>query len=1073
LSRVERRFDDSHEDVEEPPRTDMEGPKGSVAQAAAPSTADTGRPANGSQSASGREWPTETQGGVTPLRVAQAPDESPDTEDDEMEEEGRPAGGEGPRTPKNGFEALVYALRWLAAARRGGGQGSASGGEGGRTASAPTPRPGSRWRRNLLIAVAAALVILLGAMALARFWTDLLWFGEVGYTQVFWTRIWARILVGVAGGIVFLAIFLVNILLARRLSPRLRLAGTSRGSDVLELVPTEDRVVRWIMVGISLVLAFFFGLGVSADWADTMAFLKQVPFGHTDPIFGLDASFFVFTLPFLRDLLALVVWAALLALAGTIVVYALDRALSFTEERRLVLAPHVKGHLSVLLAFLMLLKGADWLLSTWELDFSTRGVVFGASYTDVHAELPVLRFLAVISVVAAVILLVNIKYKGWRLPAASVGLVILVWLGAGQIYPSIVQSYRVSPNEIQMESPYIANNIAATRWSFGLDKVTSIPFPAMQQLTAADIARNTATIDNIRLWDTKPLLDAYTQLQEIRLYYRFTDVDVDRYSVDGGYRSVMLAARELDQNQLQEQAKTWVNQHLTYTHGFGVVVSPVNEVTSQGLPAFTIKDIPPQGATDLQILRPQIYYGEVGNEYVVVKTGAKEFDYPKGDANVFTTYEGSGGVGIGSILRQAAFSARFGTVKLLLSNYFTADSRIMYRRTISERVQAIAPFLQYDGDPYIVVRADGSLVWMWDAYTTTSRFPYSQPRSSGVNYIRNSVKVVIDAYNGGVTFYQFDPSDALCSTWAEVYPGLFKPASELPVDLRDHLRYPEDLYTMQAQVLATYHMLEPQVFYNKEDVWQIPKQLTGKDETPVAPYYVIMGLPGEPSEEFLLLQPFAPLDKKNMVAWMAARMDGDKYGQLVIYTFSKDKLVFGSEQVEARISNDPVISGQLTLWDQAGSSVIRGNLFVIPIEDSILYVEPLYLQASQSPIPELTRVIVSYEDRVSMQPTLAEALDDIFSGGGTTTTSGDTTTTTPGSSTTTTQAPPTSTTTVPVTTTTTPGTALPTDRASLIALAQQHYDAALAAQRAGDWTEYGRQIDELGRVLTALSKATQ
>jgi uncharacterized protein len=1057
---VERRFDDSRTEAERASKAEAEA----AAREAGPQVA-----ATTPEPARAQEEPTHApkdalapdDQGMTLSDSDQRANEPPDEEDVEMNEP-RQTGGPLPRAPKTGLEALVFVLRWLSGAGRGNQR--QEGGAGGRPTDPKKTASASHWRRNLAIAAAAVVVLFIASMLLARFWTDLLWFGEVGYTQIFWTRIWARVLLGLAGGLLFLAVFLVNVLLARRFSPRVRLSAVDSQGEVLELVPTEDRVVRWIVVGFSLVLAFFFGLAASGNWSDTLAFLNQVPFGRNDPVFGLDASFFVFTLPFLRDVLSLVVWAVILSLVGTVIVYVLDRALSVTEERRVVLAPHVKGHLSVLFALLLLTKGVDWLLSSWELNYSTRGVVFGASYTDVHAELPVLRFLAIVSVVAAVILLVNIKYKGWRLPAAAVGLMLLVWIGAGQIYPAIIQSYRVSPNEIEAESPFIANNIAATRWAFGLEQVTTMPFPATQQLTAADIEANAATINNIRLWDTKPLLDAYTQLQEIRLYYRFTDVDVDRYVVDGTYRSVMLAARELDQNQLQDQAKTWVNQHLTYTHGFGIVVSPVNQVTSEGLPDFTVKDIPPQGATDLQILKPQIYYGEVGNDYVVVQTGAKEFDYPKGDANVFTTYNGSGGVGIGSIFRQAAFSARFGTVKLLFSNYFTADSRIMYRRTIKERVQAIAPFLQYDRDPYMVVRDDGSLVWMWDAYTTSTRVPYSQPRSSGVNYIRNSVKVVIDAYNGTVTFYQFDPTDALASTWAKVYPGLFKPASELPEDLRAHLRYPEDLYTLQAEVLATYHMLEPQVFYNKEDVWQIPKELAGSEETPVAPYYVIMGLPNEASEEFLLLQPFAPLDKKNMVAWMAARMDGDKYGQLVVFSFSKDKLVFGPAQVEARISNDPVISGQLTLWDQAGSSVIRGNLFVIPIEDSIIYVEPLYLQAEQSPIPELTRVIVSYEDQVVMEPTLAQALNDIFLGGGTTTTTSGTTTTT---------VPATTTTTVPPTTTTAPGTPLPTDRASLIALAQQHYDAALAAQRAGNWAEYGREISELGRVLTALSKATQ
>ena len=477
----------------------------------------------------------------------------------------------------------------------------------------------------------------------------------------------------------------------------------------------------------------------------------------------------------------------------------------------------------------------------------------------------------------------------------------------------------------------------------------------------------------------------------------------------------------------------------------------------------------PRTDTDLKITRPEIYYGEIGNDFVVVKTTADEFDYPKGDTNVFATYQGTGGVAIGSWLRQAAFSFRFGTLKLLFSSSFTEDSMIMYKRTISERVQTLAPFLQYDEDPYLVLRDDGSLVWMWDAYTTSTRFPYSQPQGNGINYLRNPIKVVVDAYSGKVTFYQIDPGDPIANAWGKIFKGLFTPGDQMPADIRAHIRYPENMYTVQANVLATYHMKDPQIFYNKEDVWEIPTELYESEEIPVVPYYEVLTLPGETEPEFALVQPFTPLSKKNLASMLVARQDGDNYGKLMLVDLPKDKLIFGPSQVEARITNDPIISSQLTLWDQAGSEVIRGNLLVVPVGQSLMYFEPLYLQAQQSPIPELTRVIVSYGDQVVMEPTLTDALVKIFgegAGGSTTTTSGGTTST--GGTTTTTSGP---TTTVVSPTTTIPGgttTTLSNDAATLIAQANEHYQAALAAQKAGDWAEYGRQLDMLGQILAAL-----
>lgn len=928
---------------------------------------------------------------------------------------------------------------------------------------------GASWKaRSLLLVPLAIIIIVVLLLLVSRFFTDYLWYQEVGYTTVFWTRIWARLAVMLGFGVVFFAIFYGNLRLARHFVPALRPAPGA-DADVFDLIEQRRRGPRYLMGVAAAILSVLFAIGYGGSWTKIWAFLQQSDFGFAAPVFERDASFFVFTLPLLEMVLTFVMVAFLFGFLGSLLIYVSQRAIS-VEGRSVRMAPHVKAHLSVFFAVAMLGKAVDYILGRWDLAYSTRGATFGPSYTDVTVQLPVLWILAGFAVFAGVLFLANIFAKGWRLPAVAIGLLFLTWLIGGQIYPAIVQQYRVVPTEIEKETPYIANNIRATRYAFGLTAVEPASFAAEASLDLADIEANAATIDNVRVWDPATTLTAYRQIQEIRTYYSFNDVDVDRYVVDDQYRQVLVAPREFDSTKLSDQARTWVNEHLTYTHGYGVVASPVSEAAEQGLPRLFVRDIPPRGETSLQVTRPEIYYGEIPDSFVLVKTTAKEFDYPMGDQNVFTEYAGDGGVGIGSLARRLIFSVRYGSIKLLVSDYMEPDSRIMYQRSLDERVRTIAPFLNYDRDPYIVVRDDGSLVWMWDAYTTTSLFPNSQPAGTGLNYIRNSIKVVVDAYDGDVTFYQMDPSDAIANTWGKIHPGIFTPGDQMPDDIRRHLRYPEDLLTVQSDTLAVYHMTDPQTFYNKEDVWEIPTEMYAGEEIEVVPYYVMMVLPGESEEEQVLLQPFTPRSKQNMVSWMAARMDGEQYGDLMLITFPKDKLVYGPSQVEARITNDPEISAQITLWDQAGSDVIRGNLLVIPVEDSLIYVEPLYLQAEQGAIPELTRVIVAYGDRVVMEEDLQGALDEIFStpGGPTTTQpgTGTTTPTTPGSTTTTIQS--TTTTVAPTTTTTLPGVGLPTDRPALLDLAERLYEEARAAQRADDWSTYGEKIKQLGQVIEAL-----
>ena len=914
-------------------------------------------------------------------------------------------------------------------------------------------------RRFVIIVIALLIFFGLGSL-LSRIWTNYLWYAEVGQTGVFWTPFVARICVGLFFAVVFFAIFYGNLWLARKISPRLLAVKDAGDEDILELKPSR----RWpgrLLLLIAVVLAIIVGAAYSSRWEEVLLFLNRGSFGYADPLFNKDASFFVFTLPVWKTLVNFVGMTLLLTVIATALTYVADRALVLDARNRVRLAPHVKAHLSVILALAMVAKAGDYMIQSWSLDYSTRGAVFGASYTDVHASLPVLHFLAIVSLVAAAIFLANIRYRGWRLPAIAIAVMFLTWALAGKVYPAIIQQYKVSPNEITAETPYIANNIEATRYAFGLNNITSVPDAATSDLTAAEIKANQPTLESVRLWEPRPALDTYQQIQEIRLYYSFIDVDVDRYVVDGHFRQVLISARELDQNQLQQQSQTWVNKHLTYTHGYGFVMSPVNEAGGDGLPILWVSDIPPRTDTDLKITRPEIYYGELGNDYVVVKTTSAEFDYPKGDTNVSSTYAGDGGVPIKSKVRQLAFSFRFKTAKILFSNSLTDESRIMYLRTLRERVQALAPFLKYDKDPYLVLRDDGSLVWMWDAYTATDRFPYSQPHANTVNYIRNPIKVVINAYDGKVDFYQIDGQDPLANAWGKVFPGLFTPGDQMPADIRRHMRYPEDIYSVQADMLATYHMTDPAIFYNKEDVWEIPTEIYGTEPAKTVPYYQTLAFPGQTEPEFALLLPFTPLSKQNMSSLLVARQDEDKYGKLATLDFPKDKLVFGPAQIEARISNEPDISAQLTLWDQSGSKVIRGNLLVVPIGNSVMYFEPLYLQATQSPIPELTRVIVAYGDKVVMEPTLAEAVIKIFGGsastGSTTTTQGTTSTTTPGGT----------------TTTTAPGTVttLPSDPAALATLANALYNQAIEAQRRGDWAEYGQVIDRLGIVLEALLAA--
>jgi uncharacterized membrane protein (UPF0182 family) len=835
-------------------------------------------------------------------------------------------------------------------------------------------------RRPPPIVFVVIAFLVLGVLGqLIPLYTDWLWFQEVGYSQVFTTTLSLR---GMLFGLVALGVALF-------LWANLTLAARTAAPDVLwELedqlglpgrVVIEPLIRRFLPIVLTLI-AIVSGMRASASWETVLGYANATAFGSKDPVFGFDLSAFVFLLPFWRLLhgwaLALVVATTILTLA----VYVLQRSLVLTT-RGPRLAAGARTHLLILGAVVLALKAVGFWLDQYELVFSPRGVVFGASYTDVNATLPMLKTLGVLSALAVLACVLQIGRPGLRLVAGALGALAVVWVIGLGVYPALLQRLRVAPNELAAERPYIEANIRMTRQAYGLDRIEEQEFPADESLDPRALGRNELTIKNIRLWDYRPLLRTYAQLQEIRTYYKFVDVDNDRYTVDGEYRQLMLSPRELSYQHLQG-GRSWINEHLTYTHGYGLVVSPVNRVTPEGLPEFFVKDIPPRSSDSYpKITRPEIYYGETANEYVLVRTRSQELDYPAGDQNVYSTYRGAGGIPVGTLTRRLLFAARFGEPKIVLSDDLTAESRIMMYRTVNQRIQQVTPFFRFDRDPYIVVTEAGRLVWILDGYTSTDRYPYSDPVRGIGNYIRNSVKATVDAYDGSVHFYIADAADPIVRVYARAFPGLLKPLEQMPADLRRHLRYPEDLFAIQARKYATYHMEDPQVFYNKEDLWAIPRRTIEGRDREMEPYFTIMRLLGEQKEEFILLTLFNPARRDNMIAWMAARSDPASYGRLVVYNFPKQKLVYGPRQIDARIDQDPVISQQLSLWNQRGSTVIRGSLLAIPIDRSLIYVQPLYLAAAeQGALPELRRVIVAYGNTIAMEPTLEQALARIFGG---------------------------------------------------------------------------------------------
>ena len=880
---------------------------------------------------------------------------------------------------------------------------------------------------------------------------ELLWFQAIGYESVFWTSFSTKIILfAIFGGVFFILMYL-NLFLANRFSPTtqdreniLQMDGSEYNLDFIQ----NKRFVNYAALAISLIIGLFMGSAVFAQWETFLKFFNQLPFNIFDPIFNNDVGFYVFSLPFFGMIKGWLFAAFVLILLGALSVYWLRRAI-YLRGRGAEVSRAAKIHISVLLAILFVIKAWDYRLQMFNLLYSNGGIVFGAGYVDVRIKLPVLWVLLSMSLLFSLVSLANIFRRGIMAPLVGIGALIVVAIIGGGVLPSIVQNYLVNPNEITLERPYITHNINLTRNAYDLNLIEERDFSSSGELSYQDILNNQDTISSIRLWDSRPLLLTYRQLQEIRLYYDFSQVDMDRYVIDGTVKQVNISPREIVPAQLPPRAQTWVNQRLVFTHGYGVTMSPVDRVVGEGLPDLYIKDIPPISNIEIEVDRPEIYYGERTDSYIFVKTGTEEFDYPKGDANVYTTYEGSGGVPINSLFKRILFAWDFKDFNIFFSNSITSQSRVMYIRDIGERVKNIAPFLLPDSDPYIVV-SDGRLFWIQDVYTVTDRFPYSQPFDRNLNYIRNPVKVVIDAFNGTTDFYVIDEDDPIIQVYNKIFPNLFKSFAEMPEGLKEHIRYPRDLFSVQAEMFNTYHMQDHQVFYNKEDLWEIPNQIYAEDAVPVEPYYLIMKLPGEQKREFLVLTPLTPSGKDNMIAWLAAKNDLPEYGRLVVFKFPKDKLIYGPMQVEARINQDTEISQQFTLWGQRGSSVIRGDLLVIPMEESILYVEPVYLQADGNSLPELKRVIASYENKVAMEETLDGVLKTLFEGGGRSTITGSI-------------LPP-----ARAEESESPGATSSLEE--LVGSSLDHFERAQDNLRNGNWSEFGKEMDAAKRALDQLEQ---
>ncbi len=825
-----------------------------------------------------------------------------------------------------------------------------------------------------IIAILFIAFVFLSAIfgSLIDAFVDYYFFSSLDVASVFWTYLTTQYIVQIVFFILFILIAGVNVFIAYRSS-----SYVNRGLDIGQLGISLS-VIRWIFMLFLLLIGWFISMYPASNWLPVLMYLQQSPFGSTDPVFGRDISFYVFSMPVYEMVRNFLMATLVVSLLATAVVYFFREGI-LVAPQAVHVSSRVKSHAAIFIALFFAIQIFDYWLSRYELMFSADGIVYGMTYVDENIR--VFSYNVMIAVCAAGIVLAVIGFirRNLKQPTIGLGLLIVFAIIMNGIVPGFVQRFSVDPNELERELPYLNYHIQSTRDAYGLNEIIEKPYPVDYSLTTRDLRDNRLTIENIPLWDYRPLLETYQQIQAIRPYYEFNDIDIARYNFDGDYRQIMLAPRELDQRRLPGDSQTWVNKTFIYTHGYGVVANPVNVFTEEGLPELFIRDIPPRMTIDIDLDRPEIYYGERTNEPIVVRASIQEFDYPYGETNVFTTYLEETGVNISSKFRQLIFAIHFGSINYLITQYIQPESQIVYYRNIHERVRKLAPFLTFDHDPYITI-VNGRLYWIYDAYTTTPRYPYSRPYSRNINFMRNSVKVVIDAYNGETTFYTIDEDrDPLIRAYMGVFPDLFVPIEEMDQGLRDQIRYPQDLFDVQASMFRLYHMQDAVMFYNREDMWEFPRERVFGASQVMESYYTILRLPEETVEEFMLMIPFTPANRDNMIAWLSGRSDGENYGKLLLFRFPRGELVFGPMQIEARIDQTADIAQQLALWDQAGTRVLRGSQLVIPIANSILYVKPLFLRAVEGRLPELRRVLASDGNRVVMEIGLDVSLERLLS----------------------------------------------------------------------------------------------
>ena len=915
-------------------------------------------------------------------------------------------------------------------------------------------------RTGLSLLILILIVVVLAFLLAVNFLTDWLWFKEVGYVNVFFKRLFTRLKFGVPLAAV-LSVFMWLYLSALKKNYFKRIES-KEDTNLKKL----GRYTAALSVVFGIVISIYF---VSNLWFQLLQFVNSTDFGITDPLFGLDVSFYIFKFEFLNELNQLLLGVIVLFVIATVVYYGIllimhspdmfdkDEAIPLDEHGRPIkagmskqnlmeLAKMASGQLIMLGVIFFLMLGVHFFLRQFDLLHAHTGVVYGAGYTDVNVTLWAYRILIGLSVIGAILTAIFIKQKKYKRLLLVPAAMAIVFIASGAV-AQLVQNMIVSPDEINKESEYLANNIKFTQYAYDIDDVDVRDFVADQSLTAELLGNNLETLTNIRINDYPPVNTFYNQTQSIRQYYAFNDVDVDRYILDGEYTQTYLAVREIDENKVND---TWLNRHIKYTHGYGVAVSRVDTITANGQPSVIVKNIPPQTTYgELAVTQPEIYFGELSSDYIIVGTNETEFDYPDGQENKYTAYEGTAGIKL-NFLNRLMFAIREGSMKLLVSTNVNSESRIIINRNINDRVQLIMPYLSYEDDPYAVL-VDGKIYWVIDTYTTSSYYPYSEPYSGYIgttNYLRNSIKIIVDAYNGTIDYYIVDEEDPIALTYQKIYPDLFKNFDEMPEALREHMRYPHALFQIQADVYGRYHMNDVNVFYQEEDIWSVAHEMYGTEEKKMTSNFFVLKLPGETSAEFVSSLPYTPRGKQNMTAQLISRSDGEHYGELVLYRYPKSKTIYGPMQIEAQIDQNTKISQDFSLWSQAGSRYSRGNLFVIPIENSLLYVEPIYLEASNSAIPEVKRVIVAYGDKIAYEPTLTEALRSLFGdipgltgGSGSGGSSGE------GS-----------------------GSEISgeTTQEELIAKAVAAYERAQEALKEGDWSAYGRYMEELEQALKAL-----